>query len=158
MITKNCPKYCSWLTILMAILSIGGLHVGSVSAQEPGEENKIQPATPDTPMLELTAAGWLEAGSLSPAANISAQALIPADCTVMSSPVAGYEISRGQDSNDITDFANDLIANGFSLDTVDINLPGFIPSCVDVLIVQGSTQNSNLSSPYTAADATALKT
>ncbi|MFN8458152.1 MAG: DUF11 domain-containing protein [Anaerolineae bacterium] len=93
---------------------------------------------------------------MGPVDTISAQALNPVDCALLAPPVVGFEISRGQNPDDIADFSNDLSANGFSLGTVDLS-SGTIPACVNVLIVHGSTGGTHLSSAYTAADGALLK-
>ncbi len=142
---------------LFVVLLVGPLLAGAIirpaAAQNPIDQNN-PPATP--PSLELTSAGWLEAGSLQATENVSALAVNPVDCATMSAPVVGFEISRGQDSNDNTAFLDDLVANGFSVGSVNIG-GGAIPSCVDILIVQGSSQGFFLSSPYSAADGALLK-
>ncbi len=171
--------------ILPVILLTLGLMVGPVGAQAPdqaGEESASTPAPPATsepsvtplppppenmpppptseppatPALELTTAGWLEVGALAPAGEVSPMAVTAVDCTTMSPPVVGFEISRGQDPTDIADFVNDLAVNGFSVGTIDISA-GAIPPCVAVLIVQGSTRGFALASPYTAADGAVLR-
>lgn len=116
----------------------------------------VESAPSTTPLFELTTAGWLESGSLEPASAISAQALNPVDCALLTPPVVGFEISRGQNPNDIADFSNDLSANGFSLGTVDLG-SGTIPACVNVLIIHGSTGGTHLSSAYTVTDGALLK-
>jgi uncharacterized repeat protein (TIGR01451 family) len=109
-----------------------------------------------TPTLELTTAGWVEAGLLT-TGDISVAALTPVDCATMTPPVVGYEISKGQDPNDIVDFSNDLIATGYSVGTVDISGGVPPPPCVNVLIVQGSIRGGVLQAPYTLADGALLQ-
>lgn len=93
-----------------------------------------------------------------PASNISALALTPVDCATLTKPVVGFEVSRGQRPDDVVDFLNDLMVNGFNLGTVDLSA-GSIPPCVDVLIALGLSNNSFLTSPYyTAADGALLQT
>ncbi len=140
------------VTIFVIGLFIAIWRTGMVNAQEPA--GAPQPTA--TPALVSTGSGWVEATRLLPA-QITAQALNPVDCNTMTSPVVGFEISKGQDSNDITDLANDLVANGFSLGTVNLGA-GPIPACVDVLIVQGLAQNLALIAPYTAAEAAQVQT
>ncbi len=136
--------------VLLAGPLLAGAIISPVAAQDPIDPN----TTP--PPLELTSAGWLGAGSLQGAENVSALAVNPVDCATMTAPVVGFEISRGQDSNDNTAFLDDLVANGYSVGSVDIS-GGTIPPCVDILIVQGSSQGFFLSSPYSAADGALLK-
>ncbi|MEW5961152.1 MAG: hypothetical protein AB1801_25785, partial [Chloroflexota bacterium] len=112
-----------------------------------------------TPLPEMTGLGWTQEGDSSPpASDVSILALTPVNCAVMSSPVVGFEISRGQDSNDVADFTNDLLANGFSVGAVDISGGVNPPACVDVLIVYGLSQNRSLASPYSAAEGALLQT
>ncbi len=86
--------------------------------------------------------------SIPAADTVDALPSIPlVDCSIMPPPVLGYEISRGQDPNDVIDFINDMSAQGYSVGSVDIVSEGIEP-CVDVLIVHGLAQNSNLSGPY----------
>ncbi len=128
-------------------------------AQEPSPPADDQPAEPTptaTPVLELTTSGWLEAGLLEPADDISALDTDPVDCAVMTAPVVGFEISAGQNPDEIGDFINDLLANGFSVGTVNITA-GPIPACVDVLIVQGSVMAGALSRTYSATDSALLQ-
>lgn len=80
----------------------------------------------------------------------------PINCSTLIAPVVGYETSRGQSSDNVIDFLNDLELDGFSVGTVDITA-GPIPDCVDVLIVRGLAGNVTLTSPYTAAEGTALQ-
>ncbi len=155
----NKQMFLTLLASIGIILSAISLRVEPGNAQSPdggGASQTVEPAPSATPVFELTTAGWLEPGSLEPASNISVQALNPVDCAVLTPPVVGFEISRGQNPNDIADFSNDLTANGFSLGTVDLS-SGVIPACVSVLIVQGSAGVLALSSPYTAADGALLK-
>lgn len=134
----------------------------STAAPEPQPTDTRQLETneasqsPVTPTLQLAGSGWLTTTAASPGSDVSILALPPVDCNTMSPPVVGYEISKGQDSNDITDFGNDLIANGFSVGTVNINA-GPIPPCLDVLIVQALVNNSFLNAAYTPADAALLQ-
>ncbi len=131
----------------------------SAAPSLPPEEdgNLSSELTPSaSPLLEVTGTGWVREIPLSPTSDVSILALNPVDCATFTSPVVGYEVSRGQDPDDIADFINDLIANGFSVGTVNISA-GPIPSCVDVLIVLGLRQNSSLLSNYTAADGTLLQ-
>lgn len=125
---------------------------------EEGDSLPVEPELAATPLLELTGIGWVEAGSwLSPASTISSLAVVPVDCAVLPAPVVGFEISRGQDPNDIADFINDLMANGFSVGTVDISGGANPPACVDVLIVHGLSQNNAIASPYTPAEGALLR-
>jgi len=129
--------------ILMAVLALVVLWTGFVGAQGPGEA--------------VTGSGLGGEVAPSSASGVHFLAVSPVDCAVMGSPVAGYEISRGQDPNDVTDFLNALAADGFSVGTVDLSA-GPIPPCVDVLIVQSLRQNNALLSSYTAADGAQLRT
>jgi uncharacterized repeat protein (TIGR01451 family) len=76
---------------------------------------------------------------------------------VLESPVVGFEISKGQFPDDISDFLADIMAQGYSLGTVDMTA-GPIPDCVDILIVHGLANNRALSGPYTAGEGDTLKT
>ncbi|RMG90429.1 MAG: VWA domain-containing protein [Chloroflexi bacterium] len=80
----------------------------------------------------------------------------PINCTNASSPVAAFEISRGQSPDDYTTFLNELVSFGYTVGTVDLSA-GTIPSCVDILIIMGLAGNNRLSSPYTTTDATMLR-
>lgn len=80
----------------------------------------------------------------------------PVDCNILTAPIVGYEISKGQLTNDVLDFLNDLEIDGFSIGTVDISL-GAVPTCVDVLIVEGLAQNVALSSAYTSGESSLLQ-
>lgn len=152
------------LLLILLLFFFGGavaimLAVEPVVAQEPHEQGESQSPEPEpltTPALEFTGTGW-GAQPLPAAADISILALNPVDCAVMNPPVIGYEISRGQDPDDMVDFFNDLTASGFSLGTVNITA-GPIPSCVDILIVSGLARNMSLSSAYSAADGAMLRT
>lgn len=79
----------------------------------------------------------------------------PVDCGLLSAPVIGYEVSRGQSTNDVAGFFTDLAASGYQIGTVNINA-GPIPVCVDILIIRGLAGNSVLSAPYTVGDANLL--
>jgi uncharacterized repeat protein (TIGR01451 family)/fimbrial isopeptide formation D2 family protein len=122
----------------------------------PPEEAAGSPSEPEpspTSSLVLTGSGLPETSSGS---DISSLAINPVDCATFTAPVVGYEISRGQDPNDAADFINDLIANAFSVGTVNLG-GGSIPACVDVLIVRGLAGDNSLTSAYTAADGTLLQ-
>lgn len=80
----------------------------------------------------------------------------PIDCNTLTSPVVGFETSRGQSADDAIDFLTDLELDGFGVGTVDISV-GPIPNCVDVLIVRGLAGNLALTSSYTAAEGAALQ-
>lgn len=148
------------LVVLLGVLwvTVAGI-ARPVTAQEPTPPANDQPSEPTptaTPALELTTAGWLEAGLLEPADDISALDIDLVDCAVMTAPVVGFEISAGQDSDELDDFFNDLSVNGFSVGAVNITA-GPIPACVDVLIVQGSVMAGSLTRAYTAADGALLR-
>lgn len=89
-------------------------------------------------------------------AKAQAPVVNPVNCASLTGPVVGLEISRGQLPADVAGFIQDLMADGFSVGTVDLT-GGSIPTCVDVLIVVGLAQNSTLSAQYTAADGTLLQ-
>lgn len=89
-----------------------------MGAQGPGEENGSPSSEQDSnsgPFLQITGTGWKKTGLLPATPDVSMLALTPVNCTLMSSPIVGIEISKGQNPNDITNFTNDLMANGFSL-------------------------------------------
>jgi len=156
----NRQVFLILLTILLAGLSIAIPAIKSVYAQEPQGGTDTPSTTPEpsaTPSLQLTTAGWLDPALLLPVGNISTLAITPVDCASMSAPIVGFEISRGQDPDETAAFINDLVANGFSIGSVDIS-GGVIPPCVDILIVQGGSHGYFLSSPYTAADGALLQT
>ncbi|MBP8001374.1 MAG: VWA domain-containing protein [Chloroflexi bacterium] len=81
----------------------------------------------------------------------------PVNCSTMPSPIIGYEISRGQNANDMVSFLTDLNTQGFTVGTVNIS-SGTIPPCVDVLIVASLANNFPLNSAYTIAEANQLQT
>jgi uncharacterized repeat protein (TIGR01451 family)/fimbrial isopeptide formation D2 family protein len=169
-----CFKLFILVTVPLITLSMALIFIGPVNAQEtdPNQPTPlitttlpaatIEPtstATPEftaTPALELTTAGLIEPDVFT-SKRISASALAPVDCGVMSPPVVGYEVSKGQDPDDITDFINDLRANGFSVGAVNIGGGVPPPACVDVLIAQGSARGGALPIPYTAADGALLQ-
>lgn len=129
---------------------------GLARAQRPGGEGDGPSDGPFTPpTLELTGLGWLSESPPLPALT-ALLALDPVDCETMSPPIVGYEISRGQDPSEEVDFLNDLMAQGYSLGTVDLSTNA-IPPCVDVLIVQGLAQNKHLSTAYSPSDGALLK-
>lgn len=129
----------------------------TLSLQPEANDTLLMEQTPaSTSSLKLTGAGWIEMASPLTASDISDLALLPIDCAVVNPPVVGFEVSKGQDPNDITDFTNDLIANGFTVGSVDISV-GPIPPCVDVLIVQGLAQNGFLNASYTTAEGDLLR-
>lgn len=116
------------------------------------------PSPTATAVLALTGLGWLEESDPPvPAAAVSILALTPIDCAVLPAPVVGFEISRGQDPDDISDFINDLTATGFNVGSVDMSGGVNPPPCVDVLIVYGLTQNRAIASPYTPAEGALLQ-
>lgn|GEM_PF-2360061 len=116
------------------------------------------PVPTATTVLALTGLGWFEeSDSPAPAADVSILALSPIDCAVLPAPVVGFEVSRGQDPDDISDFINDLTANGFNVGSVDISGGVNPPPCVDVLIVYGLSQNRAIASPYTPAEGALLQ-
>ena len=95
------------LTVFSTVFYLGFVTIGFVKAQEPNNGNNSQTleqssttTTPTTSTLELTGAGWLEKNP--EPAGISISALPAVNCATMPPPVIGYEISKGQDSNDIT--------------------------------------------------------
>lgn len=142
------------VTLVAYILSIG-----SARAQRPsgeGDDQSAQQGPFTGPTLELTGSGWLDERSPLPAASTSLLALDPVDCGTMSPPIVGYEISRGQDPAEEVDFLNDLMAQGYSLGTIDLSAKA-IPPCIDVLIVQGLAQNKQLSTAYNSSDGDLLK-
>jgi uncharacterized repeat protein (TIGR01451 family) len=123
-----------------------------------GDNSSPTPAPTATAVLALTGLGWFEeSDSPAPAADVSILALTPIDCAILPAPVVGFEISRGQDPDDISDFINDLTTNGFNVGSVDISGGVNPPPCVDVLIVYGLTQNRAISSPYTPAEGALLQ-
>lgn len=79
----------------------------------------------------------------------------PVDCTMLSAPVVGYEISGGQDPADVAGLLADLAAQGYDLGTVDIDA-GPIPTCVDVLIVLGLSHNLALAASYSSSEGAML--
>ena len=81
----------------------------------------------------------------------------PVNCSTMPSPIIGYEISRGQNANDMLNFLTELNTQGFAVGTVNIS-SGTIPPCVDVLIVASLANNFPLDSAYTVAEANQLQT
>jgi len=81
----------------------------------------------------------------------------PVNCNSFTSPVVGYEISKGQSPDNVIDFLNDLELDGFSVGTVDISA-GAIPNCVDVLIIRGLAGDVTLISLYTTTEAATLQT
>ncbi|MCB9101469.1 MAG: hypothetical protein H6632_18165 [Anaerolineales bacterium] len=136
--------------ILLTICWLFALY--PVAAQEPGHDD----GQFSNPSLELTGAGWLDGGAPRSEPAAAAVVLDPVDCNVMSSPVVGYEISKGQDPNDVAAFMTELTAAGFSLGTVDLNL-GPIPPCVDSLIVHGLAHNTHLLAAYNQVEGDLLK-
>lgn len=142
------------ITLAMSILSIG-----SATAQRPdgeGDDQSVQPGSFTEPTLGLKGSGWFDARAPLPASMNSLLPLASIDCGTMSHPIIGYEISRGQDPSEEVDFLNDLTAQGYSLGTVDLS-SNAIPSCLDVLIIQGLAQNGHLSTAYTSTDGDLLK-
>ncbi len=93
--------------------------------------------------------------ALDTAATSAQITAVPIDCSSMSSPILGFEISKGQDPDDVSAFWNNMETLGYTIGTVDIS--GGIPACVDVLIVHGLANNALLTSFYSGADATLLK-
>ncbi|MCB0167505.1 MAG: hypothetical protein KDI79_24970 [Anaerolineae bacterium] len=138
----------------LIILLMTGWFLGlsSAAAQEPGSDGGHS----STSSFELTGSGWIEGGAHPSGPAAAAVLLDPVDCNVMSAPVVGYEISKGQDPNDVADFIGDLMADGFSVGTVDLNL-AVVPSCVDILIVHGLAHNSHLAAAYSQAEGNLLK-
>lgn len=158
------------MDILLSILAVAILSSGLVWAQKPGDEGDDQLAPPQkgpvdvvgepspspTPLPEVTGSGWVGAAPRSLLRDISALALDPVNCATFSSPVVGYEISKGQVPDDEADFLNDIVAWGYNPGSVDISA-GPIPPCVDVLIVQGLARNVHLTAPYAPAEGVLLK-
>ncbi|MCB0210363.1 MAG: hypothetical protein KDJ52_13585 [Anaerolineae bacterium] len=134
------------------ILTVGWFFIlTTVSAQEPSRDGDGQFSKPS---LKLTGSGWSDGGM--PQSLSAAVILGPVDCKIMSAPVVGYEISKGQDPNDVADFVNDLMVNGFSVGTIDLKLAP-VPPCVDILIVQGLAKNTHLSAAYSQDEGNLLK-
>lgn len=77
----------------------------------------------------------------------------PVNCATFARPIAAYETSKGQSTVDTQSFLHDLAFEGFSVGTIS----GSIPACVDVLIVLDTAGTTGLSSPYTAAEASSIK-
>lgn len=80
----------------------------------------------------------------------------PVNCNLLTPPVVGFDISKGQSAIDVTDLLTQLAAAGYSVGSVDIS-SGPIPSCVDVLLVRGLTGNIFLPAPYSATEGIALR-
>ncbi len=136
------------ITVLITLLTIG-----LADAQADSGFADTQPAaSPIINTYTSPAIGKTAGSSPGAAPNV----FTPVDCNLWSSPIVGYEISKGQDANDVNTFLNDLIAAGYNVGTVDMSA-GPIPACVDILIVLGLANNDFLSSDYTAANGTTLQ-
>lgn len=105
----------------------------------------------------VSGSGLAGGASLFGGYDVSINALSPVNCAVMPSPVVGIETSKGQNTNDITNFTGNLTANGYSVGTVNINA-GPVPACVDVLVVQGLSNDQALPGIYTSTEGSILKT
>jgi hypothetical protein len=140
-------KVSKWLR-LPAAIAIAVIFLWGTAQAQTGPEGR------PTPPFALTGTGWQPA---QPApGGVSAQALTPVNCLTMPSPVLGFDISKGQDSNDLADLTGSLAGSGFSAGTVNLGA-GAIPACVDVLIVHGLAQNRALLAVYNAAEGQTLR-
>lgn len=140
---RNSRKMRATLATLLILLA-----TGLAGAQESHARSAVGPL----PRSDTTGSGTASQASAAASSSLSS----PVNCNVLTPPVVGLEISKGQDPNDIASLINDLSARGFSVGTVDIGV-GPIPACVDVLIVPGLAQNLALISPYTATDGNVLQ-
>lgn len=156
---RKLSRRLLFISVILCLVTLVAyiLSVGSARARRPGGEGDGQSVEPfTTPTLELTGSGWLDERPPLPASITSLLALDPVDCGTMRPPIIGYEISRGQDPGEEVDFLNDLMAQGYSLGTVDLSTNA-IPPCIEILIVQGLAQNVHLSTAYDSGDGDLLK-
>jgi hypothetical protein len=107
----------------------------------------------------LSSLAWLAVSGMLARANGLAAADAPAvvgpvNCATFAPPVVAYDVYKDQLPRDAQSFLDDLVLDGFSTGT--ISRP--IPACVDVLIVRGLSGTVGMASPYSVAEAAALKT
>ena len=88
---------------------------------------------------------------------IAQQPFVPIDCNIVSSPAVAYEISKGQNPANVSDFLADLQGLGYQVGTFDLESNSEFPACIDVLVIHGLTNNFGLPTGYSAAEANRIK-
>lgn len=78
------------------------------------------------------------------------------DCNTLSSPVLGFDVSGGQNPENVSAFLADIQLQGFNVGTFDLATSDF-PDCLDVLVVHGLANNTALTFTYSPADANRIK-
>ena len=94
----------------------------------------------------------------SPPTNITAQqSFAPIDCRTMSGPVLAFDISKGQNPGNVSDFLTDVQGMGVSVGTFNVELSSDFPACLDTLVIHGVANNLSLLRSYSVAEANRIK-
>ncbi len=93
----------------------------------------------------------------SPSHVIAQPSFFPIDCTTMNSPVLAFEISKGQNPNDVSNFLTDIQGSGVHVGTFNLELNADFPACLDILVIHGGANNLGLSQSYSSTEAARIK-
>jgi hypothetical protein len=90
--------------------------------------------------------------------SVFAQQTYPTvDCGSMSGLVVAFDVSKGQNPRDVSEFLAELGGTAVTVATVNITNDTPIPACIDVLVVHGLANNLGLPRSYSLTEANMIK-